>query len=436
MNPQERLSNAASRTREIIKTTKELTATPTDVELVDKMIKDGGVKDFVWVPCSITDTMQDIIAKKAERGEVNYYQMVNEHSLAGVAAGIYLATGRVAMIHMQNSGLPNAGDGLVSFSHVYETPMAALVTWRGNNKKDDSEPHQEIGKITSDLTRTIFKDTVHGDRWGRGVLAAMNNVFEDTQNGRASVLRLSPEAFKKVHPLVLTEGEFDVRAYEERYRKVRETKGNSSNAINSDERLSRDEAIRRIIENHEDAAILFSNGYTSRAAQEKNDRLGNFYNVGFMGGTMAIGWGMAKSNPDMEIVVVDGDQNSEMGKMHEILAQDYPENLHWYILNNEIGASVGTARSIPLPPWYSDLARIINTVPDEPSGERKFKSPRVGARGKYFDTDEMRVMAELVGPLPAHAKRFKNWVLQKTTEKRQTREFRDRLERPSFHSPL
>lgn len=63
---------------------------------------------------------------------------------------------------------------------------------------------------------------------------------------------------------------------------------------------------------------------TAREAQDKADRMGNFYNVGFMGGGLALGWGAAMSEPYLPVVVVDGDQNSEMGKMHEILADKYP----------------------------------------------------------------------------------------------------------------
>lgn len=240
MNPQERGLNKAEHylnqalviTRKVTETArktsreaKELLSTPTDIELTEALTTEAGIRDVVLVPCSITDTVQDLLVRKADRGELEYYQMVNEHSLGGVAAGIYLATGRQVLIHMQNSGLTNAADGIISFANVYKIPIPTVVTYRGNNLKDDSEPHQEIGKMTADLTRTVFKGRVHGDRLGRGILKAAERMFGDVKDGYPSVLRLAPQAFRKVHPIRLPEGEFDVRGYEENYKRFIEVHG-------------------------------------------------------------------------------------------------------------------------------------------------------------------------------------------------------------------
>jgi len=76
------------------------------------------------------------------------------------------------------------------------------------------------------------------------------------------------------------------------------------------------------------------------------------------------------------------------------LAGDYPSNLHWYVLNNGIGASVGTSESLPLGAQYDDLARVIETRPDEPG---TFAHPRVRA-----------LRADL--PLSTLAGRFRAWL--------------------------
>jgi hypothetical protein len=47
-----------------------------------------------------------------------------------------------------------------------------------------------------------------------------------------------------------------------------------------------------------------------------------------MGGTLAIGWAMARSNRTVPVVVVDGDQNAQMSNMVNNLAEDYPPNLN------------------------------------------------------------------------------------------------------------
>lgn len=436
LNKIQKAKNVYKKTREAVHSARELLGTPTDVELTEKLTTEAGIKDVVWVPCSITDTIQDLMVKKDKRGEINYHQMVNEHSLAGVAAGIYLATGKPALIHMQNSGLSNAADGITSFAKVYKIPMPTVVTYRGNDMKDDSEPHQEIGKITAKLTNIVFDGKVHGDRLGRGILKAADRMMEDTREGKPSALRLAPQAFRKVHPLRLSEVEFDTEEYEQNYKNTVEKHGQGSNPINSEERLERDESLKMI---HEvcvklfgpDYAGVYSNGFNARAAQGAIDRLGNFYNVGYMGGSLAVGWGMAKANPDLNVVVVDGDQNAMMGKMHEILASDYPDNLQWIIADNRHGTSVGVARSPMLPRWYSELAWIVNTIPEPP---KTFKHPRVGKRGAYYD-DDIAYMESKLGPLEYHADRYKDWAVSTSAAKRVEREFNEKFANSRFTTP-
>lgn len=389
---------------------------PTDVQFANRFL-DNGIRHVVSVPCSITATVDAYWSQLAEEGRMYLWKMVSEHSLGGVSGGVYFGGGEQALVHMQNSGVGTAADALISYAAVYKIPTVAIVTWRGNNREDDSEPHQEIGKRTDALTRDVTdRKSIFGEKGGRGILREVEKALEWTRAGNVSILRLSPDAFTKTYPQALvTLREEDPTTIEELGEELRREKGDSPTSVFKRDRVSREEAIKEIILRHPRAAILFSNGFTAREAQDKADRLGNFYNAGYMGGGLAIGWGMTMSNSDIEVVVVDGDQNSEMGKMHEILANQYSPNLYWYILDNGFGTSVGVSESVPLPYWYYDLAHVIRTVPDKPG---EFVSPRVGKRGVYFDMDEARSMADRIGPLPAHAQRFKHWVEMVTQENR------------------
>lgn len=388
---------------------------PTDVQLVDGLL-DRGIRHVVTVPCSITDTVDAIWTDYSRAGEISYWRMVNEHSLGGVANGVYLGTGEIALAHLQNSGVGNAADAFISFAAVYRIPTLALVTWRGNDLKDDSEPHQEIGRRTNSLTRDIAdRKSVFGERGGRGILRQLDHALDWASTGNVSILRLSPDAFKKTYPLELKPSlEPDIPTILERYEEIRAEKGYPYDRVRATPRVSRVEIIQDIIQRHPTAAIIFSNGFTARDAQQNTDRIGNLYNAGYMGGGLALGWGMAKANPNVEVVVVDGDQNAQMGKMHEVLANDYPANLAWEILDNGFGTSVGVSESNPLPWWYYDLARITRIIPDEPG---KFRAPRVGARGVYFDSTEAMALAKEIGPLPAHLQRFRNWVASQAGKK-------------------
>lgn len=389
---------------------------PTDTEIVDKFIN-LGIGRYAQLGCSITDTISDLWAKKAEEGEIDLITVTNEHSLPAIAAGNWFGTGELTLIHMQNSGLPNAGDGLISLLPVYGIPTVALVTWRGSNEQDDSQPHQEIGKRTEGITKSfVDKSNLYGTRLGRGILHKMEKAVAAAREGKIAMIRLSPDAFEKTHELSLPDrGEiFSQKKYQKRVKmmeQLAETKGVFSSPIPTDVELSRDKALIAIVENHADAAILFANGFTTRAAQAAADRLGNFYNVGNMGGTLAIGWALARSNPDIEVVVVDGDQNAQMTTMKDNLKAEYPENLYWYILNNGIGASVGTVKGPKLALDYYQLARVLATTADEPGS---FKHPRVGNQGVYFESNEAKRMTRRLGTLPAHAQMFREWIQEKT----------------------
>lgn len=385
---------------------------PTDQQVVQRLL-DRGVKTVVSVPCSITKTMDAQWADLAREKAMRLIKLTHEHSLVGVASGIYLATGEIPMVHMQNSGFPNSADGLISFAFVYGIPVLEMVTWRGSNLKDDSEPHQEIGNRTSGLTRVIGGDrNVFGSKGGRGLLRAVDKAIERTQAGGIGIIRVSPDEFTETYSLPRTKNKSMDADTSNRVAKLAEMKGTPQSEVYKRTPISRVEAILSIREEHgPKAAYLFSNGFTARDAQERADNLGNFYNAGYMGGTMAVGFGMALSNPGLEVIVVDGDQNAEMSTILPNLAYNYPKNLHWYILDNQYGASVGPSESVPLPFWYYQLAHVKWTVPDN---FREFKSPRVGARGKYFDTEEAITLASEIGPLPTHTQRFRHWVDQET----------------------
>ena len=160
--------------------------------------------------------------------------------------------------------------------------------------------------------------------------------------------------------------------------------------------------FRSIRAAHPGAAVLFSNGFTSRAAQACADRASDFFNVGYMGGTLAIGWALARCRPDLEVVVVDGDQNALMSAMKDHLLIDDPANLHWYVLNNGVGASVGGPTSLPLSPLYHCLARVVPTRPDH----LPFAHPRVGL-------GESRSPSASLAPL---ARRFRAWIAEQSQD--------------------
>ena len=58
---------------------------------------------------------------------------------------------------MQNSGLGNALNPLISIAHkkVYSIPMLLLIGWRGSPRYKDEPQHEVKGMITRDLLNLI-----------------------------------------------------------------------------------------------------------------------------------------------------------------------------------------------------------------------------------------------------------------------------------------
>ena len=375
---------------------------PSDTDLAH-CILEAGLGTIVTVPCSVTAGLHSQLTAFDRNGRLELLTSTHEANLVGLAAGIWFGTGRPALIHLQNSGLPNIGDGIVTFAHpwIFAIPMAALVTFRGASAADESEPHLAIGDRTDGLVSLIFgQDTlIGGDRYGlQGVIDPFRRVLAHAAAGGMAVLKLSPYGFRSsatepTLPAAAPQG--SPVALMEAMRR-RQEQGWPASLADPATVLDRDGAIAAIRAAHPGAAVLFSNGYTSRAAQATEDRPSDFYNVGYMGGTLAIGWALARSCPGLEVVVVDGDQNAQMSAMKDHLLLEYPANLHWYILNNGMGASVGGPTSLPLSPLYDAMARVIATQPDG----GPFPHPRVGLPGHEGPSASL-------APL---ARRFREWI--------------------------
>lgn len=368
-----------------------------DTDLLDAFTN-RGIRDIVSVPCSITDTWHALAAARARRGELSLTMTAHEGNLAGIAAGVWFATGRPALVHMQNSGIANAADGIVSFAgrEVFHVPMAAMITYRGADDRETSEPHQAIGRRTDALVDAVFGPdaVVTGNRQGDHLANAAALAAEAALAGRIGVVKVAESGFVKLHR---TEFFSCPAADQTSVADAAVATRTPSLVVESSRRRSRDEAILAIAAQHPEAALLFCNGYTARAAHALVGGPRVLPNVGYMGGTLAIGWSLARLRPDLEVVVVDGDQNALMSTMKDQLAAERPANLHWYVLDNGIGASVGTCESVPLGDRYDDLATVIRTIPDEPGS---FAHPRVA-------TDDGSPIATL-------AHRFRRWIETRT----------------------
>lgn len=106
--------------------------------------------------------------------------------------------------------------------------------------------------------------------------------------------------------------------------------------------MARYEAIKDIMKNIDDELIVCNIGFPSRELYEIDDRDENFYMIGSMGLASSIGFGLALSRPDKDIVVIDGDGSllMNMGSLVTIFANN-PRNLTWIVIDNGTYGSTG-----------------------------------------------------------------------------------------------
>ncbi|WP_407381916.1 sulfopyruvate decarboxylase subunit beta [Methanobrevibacter sp.] len=124
--------------------------------------------------------------------------------------------------------------------------------------------------------------------------------------------------------------------------------------------MQRRDAIFKIMESIDDELVVCNIGFPSRELYNIHDRAENFYMIGSMGLASSIGLGLALSQPDKDVVVIDGDGAllMNMGSLVTVNACK-PRNLTWIVINNGAYGSTGNQET------YAkdlDLVSIANSV--------------------------------------------------------------------------
>ena len=113
-------------------------------------LTDSGIDLFTGVPDSL---LKNFCAYITDKAQSNHIIAANEGNAVGIAAGHYLATGKPALVYMQNSGLGNAINPLLSLvdEKVYSIPMVLMIGWRGEPGVHDEPQHVKQGEVTLTL---------------------------------------------------------------------------------------------------------------------------------------------------------------------------------------------------------------------------------------------------------------------------------------------
>ena len=126
-----------------------------DCEKFYESLKSSGVEFFTGVPDSL---LKDICAYITENNDSKSHIIAaNEGGALALASGTYLATGKIPLVYMQNSGLGNIVNPLMSLTDpdVYSLPALLLVGWRGEPGLKDEPQHVKQGKVTITLLESL-----------------------------------------------------------------------------------------------------------------------------------------------------------------------------------------------------------------------------------------------------------------------------------------
>ena len=107
---------------------------------------------FTGVPDSLLKPLCDWLITEYGISK-NHIIAANEGNAAALAAGYHLATGKIPVVYMQNSGIGNVINPLASLMNdkVYGIPCLFIVGWRGEPGIHDEPQHIYQGEVTVKL---------------------------------------------------------------------------------------------------------------------------------------------------------------------------------------------------------------------------------------------------------------------------------------------
>ena len=286
------------------------------------LLHENKIDFFSGVPDSLLKNFNSYILDNVDQNQ--HIITANEGNAIALASGYYLATSKIGLVYMQNSGLGNAINPLVSLSdkEVYGIPVLLLIGWRGEPNEKDEPQHQKQGKITLELLETL--DIPY---------EILTKDIEDTKIKLLSAIKYMNK-FNAPFALVVKKGTF------EKYEQINESQQNYE--------LSREKAINLIIDNLDEQDVVVSTtGMISRElfesrTQKNQKHETDFLTVGSMGHASQIALGIAISNPKKQVFCLDGDGSviMHMGSLG-IIGSKQLKNFKHIILNNESHDSVG-----------------------------------------------------------------------------------------------
>ena len=292
-------------------------------------LKANDIDFYAGVPDSLLKNLCAYITDHAD--DTHNIIAANEGGAMGLAAGYHLATGKVPVVYMQNSGEGNIINPLASLTDkdVYQIPVLLVIGWRGKPGVHDEPQHVKQGKVTLPLLETM---------------GIPYQVLDKDEAQAATQIQTAVDFMNKngeVYALVIEKDTFEAYTLQ--------------NVVQNDLSMTREEAIQTVAAALDEKDVIVSTtGMISRelfeyrtAMNEGHER--DFLTVGSMGHASQIALGIALEQPQRKVWCFDGDGASimHMGSM-AIVASKHPQNYIHVVFNNGAHDSVGGQPTVGL----------------------------------------------------------------------------------------
>ena len=288
------------------------------VKSLINVLKKNKSNFFTGVPDSVLKELSFELKNKSKKDHII---ATNEGSAISIGIGYYLSTKRVPSIYMQNSGLSNALNPLISIAHpkVYSIPLILIIGWRGSPRVKDEPQHNVKGKITEKILKLLnIKYTIIRTN------SDLKKFDKQINNAKKN---------KSIVACLIEQGTLE--------------KNNKKISKKDYYKLDKEFFFKTLLENLDNKSkIISSTGYNSREIMHirKKYRLKkskDFYMVGGMGHTSSVALGYSLST-NKKTICIDGDGSFLMHLGAIKTAGSFAnKNFKYILLNNNTHDSVG-----------------------------------------------------------------------------------------------
>lgn len=285
-------------------------------------LQSNRVEFFTGVPDSLLKEFCACLEQVPQAGR--HIISANEGGAVALALGYHLATGKIPLVYLQNSGLGNVINPLLSLAdaEVYSIPLLLVIGWRGETGVHDEPQHKKQGRVMLSMLEAM--------EIPYSILGPEVNEAEGALSDALTYVGQHNAPFA----LVIKKGTFSTFT------------GSKRGAASFE--LTRDAAIQQVLEFLDERDVVVSTtGMASREVYEHRVRKGegherDFLTVGGMGHASQIALGVALQRPDRSVYCLDGDGAllMHMGAL-PIAGALKPENFKHIVLNNGAHDSVG-----------------------------------------------------------------------------------------------